>query len=115
LRVGAVAGSWLLVRGSARGRPGAISPETTVVRRMMELTNPWDFEEVYAALHDFARGYPFVPDADEYLVHITTGTHVAQLCLFLLTESRHFPGRLVQTSPHRRPASSRGNATRCRC
>jgi transcriptional regulatory protein RtcR len=35
-------------------------------------------------------------------VHITTGTHVAQICLFLLTESRHFPGRLVQTSPHRR-------------
>ena len=35
-------------------------------------------------------------------MHITTGTHVAQICLFLLTESRHFPGRLLQTSPPRR-------------
>ena len=50
-------------------------------------------------LHDFARAYPFDPDAEDYLVHITTGSHVAQICLFLLTESRHIPGRLVQTSP----------------
>lgn len=35
----------------------------------------------------------------DYLVHITTGTHVAQICLFLLTESRRLPARLVQTSP----------------
>ena len=31
------------------------------------------------------------------LVHITTGTHVIQICLFLLTESRHIPGKLLQT------------------
>src|SRR5688572_398783 len=59
----------------------------------------WDFEEVFGALHDFARGYPFRPEDEDYLVHITTGTHVAQICLFLLTESRHFPARLLQTSP----------------
>ncbi|XXS97421.1 RNA repair transcriptional activator RtcR family protein [Sorangium sp. So ce363] len=35
-------------------------------------------------------------------IHITTGTHVAQICLFLLTESRYFPGRLIQTSPPKR-------------
>lgn len=63
------------------------------------LRDPWDFEEVYAALHDFARGYEFKPDQEDYLVHITTGSHVQQICLFLLTESRHFPARLVQTSP----------------
>lgn len=63
------------------------------------LRDPWDFEEVYAALHDFARGYEFKPDKEDYLVHITTGSHVQQICLFLLTESRHFPARLVQTSP----------------
>ena len=51
------------------------------------------------ALHDFARRYEFDPEQEQYLVHITTGTHVAQICLFLLTESRHFPGKLVQTSP----------------
>ena len=43
--------------------------------------------------------YPFDPEHEEYLVHITTGTHVAQICLFLLTESRHLPGKLLQTSP----------------
>jgi len=34
-----------------------------------------------------------------YLIHITTGSHVAQICLFLLTEARHFPARLIQTGP----------------
>jgi transcriptional regulatory protein RtcR len=37
----------------------------------------------------------------DYLIHITTGTHVAQICLFLLTEARWFPGRLLQCSPDR--------------
>ena len=35
------------------------------------------------------------------LVHITTGTHVAQICLFLLTEARWIPARLLQCSPER--------------
>jgi len=80
----------------------AVSPETSVVLQLLEIADPWDFEEVYAALFDFARSYPFDPDAEEYWVHITTGTHVAQICLFLMTEARFFPGRLVQTSPARR-------------
>ena len=54
---------------------------------------------MYGSLHDFARQYRFRPDEEDYLIHITTGTHVQQICLFLLTESRHFPARLVQTSP----------------
>ncbi len=57
---------------------------------------------MYGALIDFARAYPFEPDEETYLVHITTGTHVAQICLFLLAESREIPGRLIQTSPPRR-------------
>ncbi|MBL8115789.1 MAG: sigma 54-interacting transcriptional regulator [Acidobacteria bacterium] len=81
------------------GDIAAVSPETQVNRHLVELSDPWDFEEVYGVLHDFARGYPFEPDREDYLVHITTGTHVAQICLFLLTEARHVPGRLVQTSP----------------
>jgi transcriptional regulatory protein RtcR len=75
------------------------SPETRT--RMMEIQfgDAWDFEQVYGALHDFARAYEFNTEGEEYLVHITTGTHVAQICMFLLTESRHFPGKLIQTSP----------------
>jgi transcriptional regulatory protein RtcR len=76
-----------------------VSPKTEVHLHPQELRNPWDFEEVFASLHDFARQYSFDPDHEDYLVHITTGTHVQQICLFLLTESRHLPGRLVQTSP----------------
>ncbi len=59
----------------------------------LDIKDPWDFEEVYTTLHDFAAGYPFDTANEEYLVHITTGTHVAQICLFLLTESRHLPAR----------------------
>lgn len=75
-----------------------LSPETRVIRHAIELGDPWDFESVYAALLDFARSYQFSDDED-YLIHITTGTHVAQICLFLLTESRELPARLLQTSP----------------
>jgi len=76
-----------------------ISPGTHVRRHTIDFADPWDFEEVYGALHDFARSYPFDPDAEDYLIHITTGTHVAQICWFLLTEARVIPGRLLQTSP----------------
>ncbi|HMS16973.1 MAG TPA: RNA repair transcriptional activator RtcR family protein, partial [Planctomycetota bacterium] len=79
-----------------------VSPETEVRPTTLSIADPWDFEEVYGALHTFARSYPFKPDDEEYLVHITTGTHVIQICLFLLTESRHFPARLLQTSPPQR-------------
>jgi transcriptional regulatory protein RtcR len=76
-----------------------VSPETEVRGTTQALSDPWDFAEVYASLHDFARSYDFKPDTEDYLVHITTGTHVQQICLFLLTESRHFPARLLQSSP----------------
>jgi len=83
-----------------------VSPETEIRLTLDPTTDAWDFEDVYGNLHDFARGYPFDTDAEDYLVHITTGSHVAQICLFLLTESRHIPGRLLQTSP---PPGMRGN------
>lgn len=80
----------------------AISPETEVKLVEVTLRDPWDFEEVYTLLLDFARAYPFDLDDEEYLVHITTGTHVAQICWFLLAEARYLPARLVQTSPPRK-------------
>ncbi len=82
------------------------SPETEVRSHFLELKDPWDFGEVYAELYDFARKFPFVPDREDYLVHITTGTHVAQICMFLLTESRHFPAKLIQTAPPKKAATS---------
>jgi transcriptional regulatory protein RtcR len=84
---------------------GTVSPETAVNLRPFTLGDAWDLEEVYATLHDFARAYPFDTEREDYLVHITTGTHVAQICLFLLTESQHLPARLLQTSPPSRQGS----------
>lgn len=72
-----------------------------VEMRLLDFRDQWDFEEVYGKLLDFARAEPLDPDAEDYLVHITTGTHVAQICLFLLTEARYLPGRLLQTQPER--------------
>ena len=80
----------------------SVSPETELVAHDLPITDAWDFEEVYAALYDFASSYPFDPDQEDYWIHITTGSHVAQICMFLMTEARYFPGRLVQTSPPKR-------------
>jgi transcriptional regulatory protein RtcR len=80
----------------------SVSPETEVRCHAVEFKDPWDFEEVYGALHDFVRNYPFDLERERYAVHITTGTHVAQICLFLLTEARDIPGVLLQTSPSMR-------------
>src|SRR5437879_3378530 len=57
----------------------AVSPETDIRAQRVEFKDPWDFEEVYGALHDFARTYPFDVEREDYLVHMTTGTHVAQI------------------------------------
>lgn len=88
-----------------------VSPPTTVKLTEQDLKNPWDFEEVYGSLHDFVHGYRFQPETEDYLIHITTGTHVQQICLFLLTESRHFPARLVQTAPTERRKGPEGRYT----
>jgi transcriptional regulatory protein RtcR len=77
----------------------AVSPETEVRLIGLKMDDPWDFEPVYGTLHEFARTYEFDTEREEYLIHITTGTHVAQICMFLLTESRYFPAKLIQSSP----------------
>ncbi len=79
----------------------AISPGTEVMLINMDLDDPWDFQEVYGKLFDYARSYGFDDARERYHVHLTTGTHVAQICWFLLTESRHIPARLIQTGPPR--------------
>jgi len=87
--------------GHVKAEIQALSPDTEVLLVNMDLTDPWDFQEVYGKLYDFAGDYGFDEDRETYHVHLTTGTHVAQICWFLLTESRHVPARLVQTGPPR--------------
>ena len=86
-----------------------VSPDTEVVHHNLKFARPWDFETVYAELLDFTRGYRFQPESEKYLVHITTGTHVAQICWYLLTEARYIPGSLIQTSPAKRSEENIGN------
>jgi len=81
----------------------AVSPNTETRLIQMDMRDPWDFQEVYGKLFDFAKDYGFDEDRERYHVHLTTGTHVAQICWFLLTESRHVPAKLLQTGPPRGP------------
>lgn len=86
----------------------AVSPKTEVRLVRIDMADPWDFQEVYGRLYDFAAAYGFDEDRERYHVHLTTGTHVAQICWFLLTESRHVPARLLQTGPPRDDGAAMG-------
>lgn len=81
----------------------AASPQTKVQLKRIEFTDPWDFNEVYGVLHDFAQNHKFDVAHEDYFIHLTTGTHVAQISLFLLTVCQHFPAKLVQTSETKQP------------
>src|SRR3982751_1246772 len=37
----------------------SVSPETHVNTHEIQIGDPWDFEEVFATLHGFMRGYNF--------------------------------------------------------
>lgn len=85
--------------GRVRDDTRTVSPGTVVRLTQLPLKDPWDFEQAYGALHDFAACYAFDPEQEDYLVHLNVGTHVVRICMFLLTESRRFPGRLIQSIP----------------
>lgn len=78
-----------------------LSPATEVQLIEMNFANPWDFVEVYGTLYDWVSRYHFDTAHEDYWTHITTGTHVAQICLFLLVEARFIPGVLLQSAPPR--------------
>ena len=88
------------------------SPITEVRCHELALSDPWDFEEVYTRLRDFSLDYEFDIDREDYFVHITTGTHVVQICWFLLSEAHYFPGRLIQTMPRRIGEEGEGTSAR---
>ncbi len=74
-----------------------ISPHTALKLHSIRFEDPWDFEEVYLKLYDFAKSYSWKPDEEDYFLHITTGTHVMQVCYFALTEANIIPAKLLQT------------------
>ncbi len=87
------------VASDIRGLESTKANRTKVHLHSQPLKDAWDLEEVYGSLYDFTKLYGFEPDNEDYYIHITTGSHIQQIALFLLTESRHFPGRLIQSSP----------------
>jgi transcriptional regulatory protein RtcR len=76
-----------------------LSPETEVRFHDVRVEDPWDFEQMYSRMFDFVHHYPFDSERENYFVHITTGTHVAQICWFLLAEAGFAPAKLLQSSP----------------
>ena len=47
--------------GTVRADIQHVSPETEVRLHAVETRDPWDFEDVYAALHDFCARIPVRP------------------------------------------------------
>jgi transcriptional regulatory protein RtcR len=43
-----------------------VSPETEVRPVRLDITDPWDFGEVYGALYDWMRSYHFQLKAEQY-------------------------------------------------
>lgn len=76
-----------------------ISPNTQVIPYLIPtLKNPWDFEEMYTLLYDVITDLPIDNNAN-YYIHITTGTHVAQICWYLLIEANFISAKIIQASP----------------
>ena len=65
-----------------------ISPQTHVNEHIIAFDDPWDLQEVYTKLYDICVNYQFDTEKHQYYFHITTGTHIAQIVIFLLAESR---------------------------
>lgn len=76
-----------------------LSAHTKISGHQMSIRDPWDFSDMYGALYDFVKSYPFDTENNNYLLHITTGTHVAQICWYLLIDAHYLPAKLIQSSP----------------
>ncbi|WP_312966663.1 RNA repair transcriptional activator RtcR [Acinetobacter gerneri] len=76
-----------------------ISPQTQIQGVKVNIRDAWDFSDMYGVLYDFVKSYQFDTDHYDYLLHITTGTHVAQICWYLLIDAHYLPAKLIQSSP----------------
>ena len=75
----------------------ALDPKASIIFNPLTFSNPWDFEEVYLRFYNFAKNYPWKFDSEDYYLHISTGTHVMQVCYFALSEANIMPCKLFQT------------------
>lgn len=75
-----------------------INPDIDVRLHTVAFSDPWELAGVHLALSDFIEQQDFTAD-QERLFHITTGSHIQQIVIYKLCESRAFPGKLIQTQP----------------
>jgi len=66
-----------------------LSPTTKIKYYEMNWEDPWEFEDVYVSLFDLSKKIQKQKNRELY-INITTGTHTAQICLFLLAEANRF-------------------------
>jgi transcriptional regulatory protein RtcR len=76
-----------------------ISSRYAVTLEPLDIKDPWDFEEIYKQFNGLFQKAGFDTGKEEYLFHMTTGTHIEQICGFIYTQRGYFPGRLIQLRP----------------
>lgn len=81
------------------------SSRSTVKLENLDMKDPWDFEEIYTKFDTLFRN-AFDTEKEEYFFHMTTGTHIEQICGFIHAQRRNFPGRLIQLIPRRKQKES---------
>jgi transcriptional regulatory protein RtcR len=77
----------------------AESPRYTVKLERLDIKDPWNFEEIFEKFNTLFQDAGFNTEKEEYLFHMTTGTHIEQICGFIHTQRGYFPGRLLQLKP----------------
>ncbi|OZG71375.1 hypothetical protein BTA51_20780 [Hahella sp. CCB-MM4] len=85
-----------------------LNSDVCVSLHQVGFADPWELAEVHLTLVDFVEKevVNFKPD-HEYLFHITTGTHIQQICIYKLVEGHYFPGKILQTAPGEKGGEAR--------
>lgn len=72
----------------------------SVIIDVVNFSNPWALPETYLSLLEYVeKKVEGIDEKDELYLSITTGTHIQQICAFLLVESKRFQGKLLQSAP----------------
>lgn len=87
----------LAERVAADAKMASISPDFEVVLKEVEL-NPYDLKDTFLMMDELRAKTVFDPQT-QYLLNITTGTHIMQIACFLMVESKRWPGLLAQCGP----------------
>jgi len=72
---------------------------TPVRVHQLPFRDPWNFGRVYEAAYEFVRAYPFDHQREDYLAHISVGSEVKKISLFLLVLKGFLRARLLHSIP----------------